>query len=98
MDIKTRKIIENTEKDLDKANKVIKETEELIKRIDNLLEKVDRQNKKLMKKNIEMNTIFVRQPFCVNSIFFTGRSSYLKKASYCQITIKNILKQEKSLI
>lgn len=34
MDIKTRKIIENTEKDLDKANKVIKETEELIQRVE----------------------------------------------------------------
>ena len=30
MDIKTRKIIENTEKDLDKTNKVINETEELM--------------------------------------------------------------------
>ena len=47
MDIKTRKIIENTQKDLDMANKVIKETEELIQRVDKLLEKVDRQNEKI---------------------------------------------------
>ena len=50
MDIRTRKIMENTEKDLDKANKVIRETEELIKRVDKLLEKVDRQNKKINEK------------------------------------------------
>ena len=47
MDIKTRKMIENTQKDLDMANKVIKETEELIQRVDKLLEKVDRQNEKI---------------------------------------------------
>ena len=47
MDIKTRKIIENTEKDFDRANKVIKDTEEWIQRVDKLFDKVDRQNEKI---------------------------------------------------